>query len=86
MLKHLEHKDIRTETLFISIKLSYLLVPRYVICVALFANLWSILKKCVMNSIEEFPLPRCSTVYLKKKKKYVGGGGATEIMKWILVV
>lgn len=44
-------------------------------------------KKKVMNSIEECPVLWCSTVYKKKCGGGVrGGGGATGIMKWILVV
>lgn len=50
-------------------------------------NLQSMFKKKVMNSIEECPVLWCSTVYKKKcGGGRWGGGGATGIMKWILVV
>lgn len=63
----------QTETHFISIKTSHLLVSRYIICVVLFANLPSILIKHLINGIEEFPVLWCSTVYKKINMGEWGG-------------
>lgn len=71
----------QTETHFISIKTSHLLVSRYIICVVHFANLPSILIKHLINGIEEFPVLWCSTVYKKKKNNHGGVGRGVVPLK-----
>jgi len=46
-------------------KTSHSLVSRYGSCVEHSANLQSVLMKHLMNGIEEFPVLRCSTIYIK---------------------